>query len=145
MFLYIYIYSGILQQSWVNHLGDLQHRCVQWVLDHDGPKAFVEAERTLFTPYCVYAVPHSLILRVNGKHLEAQVCVINDSASSLNMQPVQHRLQRKQQYVGTQVGHEASDQLWKISVQHGLDRLHTEFSVLGWCADVAAATQNVQH
>lgn len=118
---------------------------MQRVLDHDGPEALVESQWTLLASYCVYAVPHPLVLRVNGKHLEAQVGVIDDGASSLNVQAVQDRLQRKQQNVSTQVGHEASDQLWEIGVQHVLDRLHADFGAFGLRVGAATAMQHIQH
>ncbi len=127
-------YLSVSQQRWVDHLGDLQNCGVKRVLHHDGAEAFVEAHGALLTPNSINTVPHSFILRINGQHFETQVSVVDDSARSLDMQPVQHCFQRKQQHICAQAASKAGHELREVCIQHRLDRVRLRIRgrVLWW-------------
>ena len=104
---------------------------MQGILHHDGAKAFVKAQGPLLTADHVDAVSHALILRVDGQDLEAQVSVVDDGARSLDVQPVEHRLQGEEEDVGAEAGRKAGHEFGKVGVQHALHRFRAVRRLLG--------------
>ena len=113
---------------------------MQRVLYDHCSEPFVEAERALLLPYGVDAVSHALVLRVNRKHLIAQVCVVDDRACSLHMQAVQNRLQRVERDVRAEAGREVGDELRKVGIQHALHQA----GALGEVAVISLSLQDEQ-